>query len=142
MIPRPTGLHSLPHAESLLVNLTDATGGGEHELLARLRTGEEAAFATIFRTHYGALVGSATRILHERALAEEIAQEVLLELWRRRDTLVLSSALGSYLHQATRNRALNRLRQERTARRGERRVKERAEHLRHEWHEHVDHDYD
>ena len=119
MIPRPTGLHSLPHAESLLVNLTDATGGGEHELLARLRTGEEAAFATIFRTHYGALVGSATRILHERALAEEIAQEVLLELWRRRDTLVLSSALGSYLHQATRNRALNRLRQERTARRGE-----------------------
>jgi RNA polymerase sigma-70 factor (ECF subfamily) len=99
------------------VNLTHS--GGEDELLARLRVGDDLAFAAIFRTHYGALVGSATRILRERALAEEIAQEVLLELWRRRDTLVLSSALGSYLHQATRNRALNRLRQERTARRGE-----------------------
>jgi RNA polymerase sigma-70 factor (ECF subfamily) len=99
------------------VNLADSAR--EDELLARLRAGEDAAFAAIFRAHYAALVGNGMRILRERALAEEIAQEVLLELWRRRDTLVLSSALGSYLHQATRNRALNRLRQERTARRGE-----------------------
>jgi RNA polymerase sigma-70 factor, ECF subfamily len=99
------------------VNLTHSAG--EDELLARLRAGDDSAFAAIFRAHYAALVGGATRILRERALAEEIAQEVLLELWRRRETLVLSSALASYLHQATRNRALNRLRQERTARRGE-----------------------
>jgi RNA polymerase sigma-70 factor (ECF subfamily) len=99
------------------VNLTGSAE--EDELLARLREGEDAAFAAIFRAYYAALVGSAARILRERALAEEIAQEVMLELWRRRGSLVLSGALGSYLHQATRNRALNRLRQERTARRGE-----------------------
>lgn len=110
-------LHSLAHAKLRLVNLTDAAR--EDELLARLRAGDDAAFAAIFRLHYPSLVGSGTRILRERALAEEVAQEVLLELWRRRATLTLSSALGSYLHQATRNRALNRLRQERTARRGE-----------------------
>jgi len=33
--------------------------------------------------------------------------------------LILSGPVGSYLNQATRNRALNRLRQERTARHGE-----------------------
>lgn len=99
------------------MNLTDAAG--EDELLARLRSGDDAAFATLFRSHYASLVASAARILRERALAEEIAQEVMLELWRRREALVLNSALGSYLHQATRNRALNRLRQERTTRRGE-----------------------
>jgi RNA polymerase sigma-70 factor (ECF subfamily) len=92
---------------------------GDEELLARLREGDDAAFTTIFRAHYPALVGTATRILRERALAEEIAQEVMLELWRRRASLILSGPLGSYLNQATRNRALNRLRQERTARRGE-----------------------
>src|SRR5258708_6888498 len=119
MIPRPTGLHSLPHAESLRVNLTDATGGGEHELLARLRTGEEAAFATIFRTHYGALVGRGTRIRREGAVAAELAPEARLDLWRRRDTRVPGRALGSYLHRAPRTRGLNRLRPERPARRGE-----------------------
>lgn len=92
---------------------------GEEELLTRLRVGDDGAFTVIFRAHYAALVGTGARLLHERALAEEIAQEVLLELWRRRETLALSGPVASYLHQAARNRALNRLRQERTAHRGE-----------------------
>ncbi len=91
----------------------------ESELLARLRTGDDDAFAAIFREHYPVLVVSATRLLAERALAEEIVQDVMLELWRRRDSLVLAGPLRAYLQQATRNRALNRLRQARTAQRGE-----------------------
>ena len=91
----------------------------ESELLARLRGGDEEAFAAIFREHYPGLVVSATRLLNERALAEEIAQDVMLELWRRRDSLVLTGPIRAYLQQATRNRSLNRLRQARTAQRGE-----------------------
>ena len=60
-----------------------------------------------------------TRLLSERSLAEEIAQDVMLELWRRRAVLVLTGPIRAYLQQATRNRALNRLRQARTAQRGE-----------------------
>jgi RNA polymerase sigma-70 factor (ECF subfamily) len=99
------------------VNDTDSAGEGE--LLARLRRGDDAAFDAVFRAHYAPLVRNGTRLLGERALAEEIAQEVLLELWRRRHELVLTGPLGTYLHQAARNRSLNRLRQERTARRNE-----------------------
>jgi RNA polymerase sigma-70 factor (ECF subfamily) len=99
--------------------VNDNTASTDHALLARLRHGEDDAFAAIFRAHYAALVGTATALLRERALAEEIAQEVLLELWSRRASLIVSGSLAGYLHQATRNRALNRLRQERTARRGE-----------------------
>ena len=91
----------------------------ESELLSRLRDGDEDAYSTIFREHYPGLVVSATRLLGERALAEEIAQDVLLELWRRRSTLMLTGPVRAYLHSATRNRALNRLRQARTAQRGE-----------------------
>ncbi|MES2179306.1 MAG: RNA polymerase sigma-70 factor [Gemmatimonadota bacterium] len=91
----------------------------ESELLVRLRGGDEEAFATIFREQYPGLVVSATRLLNERALAEEIAQDVMLELWRRRDSLVLTGPIRAYLQQATRNRSLNRLRQARTAQRGE-----------------------
>lgn len=59
---------------------------------------------------------TATRLLGERALAEEIVQDVMLELWRRREALALSAPLAAYLSQAARNRALNRLRQQKTAR--------------------------
>ncbi|MEP6733644.1 MAG: RNA polymerase sigma-70 factor [bacterium] len=91
----------------------------ESELLSRLRAGDEVAYSTIFRDQYPGLVVNATRLLGERALAEEIAQDVMLELWRRRASLVLTGPIRAYLQQATRNRALNRLRQGRTAQRGE-----------------------
>ena len=91
----------------------------EPELLTRLRAGDDDAFSAIFREHYPGLVVTATRLLVERALAEEIAQDVMLELWRRRASLVLTGPIRAYLQQATRNRSLNRLRQARTAQRGE-----------------------
>ena len=91
----------------------------EAELLRRLRAGDEDAYAAIFREHYPALVVGETRVLGERAFAEEIAQDVLLELWKRRETLELTGPVRAYLHSAARNRALNRLRQGRTAQRSE-----------------------
>ena len=99
--------------------MNDTDPAGEGELLTRLRAGDDAAFATVFRRHYPGLVVTATRLLAERALGEEIAQEVLLELWRRRGSLLLTGTLAGYLHQATRNRALNQIRHQRIARRGE-----------------------
>lgn len=91
----------------------------ESELLSRLRDGDDDAYSTIFREHYPGIVVSAARLLGERALAEEIAQDVMLELWRRRESLTLTGPVRAYLHSAARNRALNRLRQARTAQRGE-----------------------
>lgn len=97
----------------------DTAPVNESELLARLRDGNDEAFSAIFLEQYPGLVMTATRVLSERAVAEEIAQEVLLELWRRRESLVLTGPVRAYLQQATRNRALNHLRSARTAKRGE-----------------------
>jgi RNA polymerase sigma-70 factor (ECF subfamily) len=99
--------------------VNDTPPSDEGELLSRLRRGDEGAYAAIFRRHYPGLVVSATRLLVERAIGEDVAQEVMLELWRRRESLLRSGTVGAYLHQAARNRALNLLRHERTARRGE-----------------------
>jgi RNA polymerase sigma-70 factor (ECF subfamily) len=84
-----------------------------------LREGDEDAYASIFREHYSGLVLSACRFLGERALAEEVVQDVMLELWRRRATLALTGPLRGYLHQSTRNRALNQLRHGKTVRQSE-----------------------
>ena len=80
------------------------------DVLARLRAGDHAAFDTIFRQWYEPVVRSANRVLHDAGVAEELSQDVFLELWRRRESLAPDSSIAGYLLQAVRNRALNHLR--------------------------------
>jgi len=94
-----------PHSRFPLTNQASDT-----ELLERLRRGDTSAFDVIFRTWYGPLVGTAERMLRDRAVAEELVQDVMLELWRRRETLSSDGSAQAYLFQATRNRVLNHLR--------------------------------
>lgn len=75
-----------------------------------MRRGDHAAFEAIFRAWYQPVVWAANRIVHEQDVAEEVAQDVFLELWRRRETLPDGSSMAGYLIQASRNRALNHLR--------------------------------
>ncbi len=89
------------------------------ELLAALRSGDQSAFDAIFRAHYAALVRVVEAMLHRRDLAEEVVQEVMLELWRRRETLTVEESLRAYLFRAARNRALNALRHDAIAKRAE-----------------------
>jgi len=85
----------------------------DRALLDRLRQGDRDAFDAVFRAHYATLVGVAERIVGERAVAEELAQDVMLELWKRHATLTVDESLRAYLVRAARNRALNHLRHER-----------------------------
>lgn len=88
----------------------------DSEILERFQARDEGAFDSVFRAYYAQLVGVGLGLLGERATAEDVAQEVLLELWRRRENIVLETSLRAYLVRATRNRALNHLRHERVAR--------------------------
>ena len=89
----------------------------DQELVERLRGGSQDAFDAIFREHYSFLVGLVQSMLHDRAVAEEIAQDVMLEVWRRRESIVLEATLRAYLFRAARNRALNYIRHERVVQR-------------------------
>jgi RNA polymerase sigma-70 factor (ECF subfamily) len=82
----------------------------DRQLLEGLRQSDQAAFDAIFRAHYPHLVAFVERMLRQRAVAEDIAQDVMLELWRRRETLVVQDSLRAYLFQAARNRAYNHTR--------------------------------
>ena len=79
-------------------------------LLFGLRGGDHAAFDAIFRQWYEPAVRSAGHIVRDTGVAEELAQEVLLELWRRRESLPPDTTVGAYIMQSVRNRALNHLR--------------------------------
>jgi RNA polymerase sigma-70 factor (ECF subfamily) len=91
----------------------DTSHANERDLQLRIRAGDEGAFESVFRAHYAQLVRMAESVVRERALAEEIAQEVMLELWRRRESLQVEQTFRAYLIRSTRNRALNHIRHQR-----------------------------
>ena len=80
---------------------------------------DQAAFDIVFRAHYEHLVAFGNGFLHDRQAAEDIAQEVLLDLWRRRAESPVQESLRAYLLRAVRNRSFNELRHARVKRRVE-----------------------
>ena len=82
----------------------------DRNLIDRIRQDDSAAFDSLFRAWYPRLVRYAETMLHERAAAEEVAQEVMLAIWKGRRQLRIAESVGGYLFRATRNRVLNELR--------------------------------
>jgi RNA polymerase sigma-70 factor, ECF subfamily len=79
----------------------------DRECITRLTQGDEAAYAQVFRTWYAPLVRFVDALLRQRDEAEEVAQEVMLELWNRRAHLDPERPVQAWLFRAARNRALN-----------------------------------
>ena len=75
--------------------------------------GEITTFDDLFRDAYPGLFRFAYRLLSSRELAEEIVQEVFLDLWRRRDMIDPCSVARAYLYTATRHAAISAIRRSR-----------------------------
>jgi RNA polymerase sigma-70 factor (ECF subfamily) len=93
--------------------------GGETDavadLLIRARAGDRLAFASLVR-HYQRLVYSlALRMLSDGHEAEDLAQEVFMQLHRRLDRIESDAHLLFWLRKVTTNLAIDRLRQDRKA---------------------------
>jgi RNA polymerase sigma-70 factor, ECF subfamily len=93
-----------------------ASRESDPELLARIASGDRGAFEQLFREHYAALVRFGEGLLRSRELAEDTVQEVLLNLWKQRETVRVDDSVKAYLFRAVRNRALNHIRNERVRR--------------------------
>jgi RNA polymerase sigma-70 factor (ECF subfamily) len=85
-------------------------------LLRRIQSGDEGAYDAAFRTWYPVLVRVAAAIVKDVDAAEEVAQDVMVQLWRRRHVLDATLSLRAYLLRSIRNRALNQLRHARVRR--------------------------
>lgn len=83
------------------------TGQIENPGLSRI--GDEAAFEQIFRQFHVALCRYALTILKDSENAEEIVQDVFLKIWEKRESLVITVSIKSYLYRAVHNSCLNLL---------------------------------
>ncbi|MGH3729429.1 MAG: ECF RNA polymerase sigma factor SigK [Micromonosporaceae bacterium] len=93
------------------------------DLLSRTARGDEAAFATFYDRTAARVYGLVLRVLRDRGHAEEVAQEVLVEVWRTasRFDRTRGSAIGWTMTLAHR-RAVDRVRSTQAAGDRERRV--------------------
>jgi RNA polymerase sigma-70 factor, ECF subfamily len=80
-------------------------------LLTRMGQRDENAMEEIFRRYSGAVYSVALRVLRDRGQAEDVLQEVFLQLWRRPVVFVQQrGSLGGWLVVVARNRAIDLLR--------------------------------
>jgi RNA polymerase sigma-70 factor, ECF subfamily len=79
----------------------------EAEVLARLRAGDEAAFAALVDRHHAAMVRLALTYVRDRTVAEEVAQDAWLGLLRGRDGFEGRSSLRTWLYRIVVNRAIS-----------------------------------
>ena len=81
-----------------------------------IHRGDEAAFRDAFVHYQPWLVSIAYALVASDADAQEIVQEVMLNLWTKRETLSVRQSLVSYLYAAVRKRAISALRRRRVER--------------------------
>jgi RNA polymerase sigma-70 factor (ECF subfamily) len=94
----------------------------EHGLVARVRTGDRAAFDELVLTYCDPLCNFVTIIVGSAGTAEELVQEVFLKIWRMRSGWHIRSNLRSYLFGAAYKAALNECRRAALRQRWEARV--------------------
>lgn len=82
----------------------------DEELMTHLKEGDEGSFEHLVRKYYAYVLNFAYRIFEDRDLAEDIAQETFLRLWRYRQNYPPSATFRTSLYRIAKNLCLNELR--------------------------------
>ncbi len=87
------------------------TNSEEAGLMERIRLGDETAMADIYDRYSAIVYGVALRVLADTAAAEDVLQEVFLQLWRNPQAFDADRGkLPAWLAVIARNRAIDHLR--------------------------------
>ena len=82
------------------------------DVLSRALAGDTAAFGLLVREHQRTVFSLGLRMLSDRHKAEDLAQEVFLQLHRNLASVTSTAHLVFWLRKVTVNRAIDRLRRE------------------------------
>jgi RNA polymerase sigma-70 factor (ECF subfamily) len=85
----------------------------EQKWLRRAQRGEQAAFAELVRMHRAMVFSLAHHTLRNRAVAEELAQEVFLHLYQNLASLDSPEHLKNWLRRVTSHRCIDYIRRNR-----------------------------
>ncbi len=92
----------------------NAVGEEDASLLDRVRRGDETAMATLYDRYSKIVYSVALRVLREPASAEDVLQEIFMQVWRSPGSfLETRGSLGGWLSVVARNRSIDNLRRRR-----------------------------
>ncbi|UOG75496.1 RNA polymerase sigma-70 factor [Hymenobacter tibetensis] len=84
---------------------TETADAFELRLAELQHTNAEAFMEALFRAYYRPLGNAVFRVVQDRTVAEDLVQDVLLNVWKNRDTLCITTTYKSYLFRAALNGA-------------------------------------
>lgn len=82
----------------------------EIDIVNRLNNGDESVIRVLFDEYYEYLCRSIYRVVPDSSISEDIVQEVFMELWKKRESIKITTSIKAYLRRSALNRALNYLR--------------------------------
>ena len=80
------------------------------QLMLRVREGDDTSFALLLERHRGPVVNFLHRMVQNRAVSEELAQEVFLRIYRSRGTYEPTAKFTTWLFRIATHLALNAIR--------------------------------
>lgn len=101
-----------PSAESGVNKDMEAVAALERDaqLMLRVREGDEVSFALLLERHRSPVVNFLHRMVQNRAVSEELAQEVFLRVYRSRETYEPTAKFTTWLFRIATHLALNWIR--------------------------------
>lgn len=88
----------------------------DSELMLRVRAGDHASFALLLERHRSPVIHFLYRMVQDQAVAEELAQETFLRVYRSRETYEPTAKFTTWLFRIATHLALNWIRDNRNAR--------------------------
>lgn len=82
-------------------------------ILDTLKDQPEIALKVLYDQYYSYICSVVYKMVGDSILAEDIAQEVFVEVWKRRETLDVNLSLRGYLRRIAVNKTLNHIRSQR-----------------------------
>src|SRR5439155_3155264 len=93
-----------------------ATVPDDAEVMLRVKAGDDSAFDFLVQKFRRQLVGFMYRMTHSQPIAEELAQEVFLRVYRSRESYSAEAKFTTWMYRIATNLALNHLRDTKTER--------------------------
>src|SRR5271166_7142701 len=104
---RPSTSAPVPIANSAV---TTNAAVSDVDVMLRVKTGDESAFAFLVQKYRRPMVGFMYRMCHNPSTAEELAQEVFLRVYRSRTSYEPSAKFTTWLYRIATNLAANHAR--------------------------------
>lgn len=85
----------------------------DEDLLKAIQAGDEVAFKIMYDKYYRMLCYSAYKTYPDEHKSKDFAQEVFLDLWRKRDSINIHTSIAAYLKRAVINKSIDFIRAQR-----------------------------